>query len=152
MPGVAVQARIAALSAISDSSAFAAQPLMTATSTAASIRRAIRTGEYEWPLQLLAQSLADLRRVAEDPGDRRLYLAPPGGTGSREWNALIAGAVARECRRLGIEPPAWTNIQPLPQGWSPLALPGLRRYLVEHTPEELARLGVWLDAGSLDAA
>lgn len=152
LPGPTVLARIEALASISASSAYVAQPLMTAASTSASLRRAVRADDPAGALRLLAQSLADLRRVVDDPGGRGLYLVAPGGTGSKEWNALLAGAVARECRLVGIDPPRWTRVQPLLHGWSPITLPGLRDYLVERTPPELARLSVWLDEGSLGAA
>lgn len=149
--GPAVRSRIAALSGLAPSSMYITQPLMTAASTSAAIRRVVTTeGQYEWPLQLLAQSLADLRRVGGSPTDRALYLSPPSGTGRREWNALLAAAVARECQGLDVEPPRWTSVRPLPAGWSPVPSPGLRDFLVERTPPELARVGVWLDARSLD--
>lgn len=149
-PGMSVRARMTALGAISPSSPYLTQPLMTAASTGAAIRRALRTGQYEWPLQLVAQSLADLRRVAGRSTDRSLYLSPPSGSGSRQWNALLAAAVSRECVRLGVDPPGWTKIRPLRQGWSPVPVRALRDFLVARTPPELARVGVWLDAGSLD--
>ncbi|GMA38116.1 hypothetical protein [Mobilicoccus caccae] len=87
----------------------------------------------------MSQSRRGPRRAADTPR-----------TGSARWDALTAGAVAWVFGRRGLTAPQWTNIEPLKRFWMVRPEPALATRLLQRTPSELAVLGVWIDAESLE--
>lgn len=125
---------------------------MTAAETALAVREELRRGDEHFALRLIARLGADLRSLSR-PTDIARCLAEPSSTGDPRWDTLLAAAVGRECRRLGITAPAWTNVAPLPSWWFPLlADPILTARTMQRTPVDFSVRGIWLDANALETA
>lgn len=124
---------------------------LTAADAAEVIRTEAAKGDTNFALRTLARAVSDLRRLA-DPADAELFLAEPPSTGDPRWDTLLAAAVSRECRDLGIDPPQWTRTQPLPSWWFPVFDPVLAARTMQRTPIDFAARGIWLDSRALEAA
>lgn len=125
---------------------------MTARETADAIRQELRGGDEDFALRMVARLVADLRSLSR-PADVARCLTAPSSTGDERWDTLLAVAVSRECRRLGIDAPAWTNVRPLPSWWFPLlADPILTARTMQRTPIDFSTRGIWLDANALETA
>lgn len=125
---------------------------MTAREAASAIRQELRRGDEDFAFRMVARLVADLRSLNR-PTDLARCLAAPAGTGDDRWDTLLAIAIARECRRMSIEAPAWTNVSGLPSWWFPLlADPILTARTMQRTPIDFSARGIWLDANALETA
>lgn len=60
-------------------------------------------------LRVVIQASDDFARLS-DPADRNFFLSEPSPTGSRRWDALIAGLAVHLCRTAEMErAPMWTT-------------------------------------------
>jgi len=127
---------------------------MTAADVAQAIAEELRRGDEDFAFRMLARGVADLRGLRR-PADLARFLAepPPAGTGDPRWDALLAAAVRRECRRRGLPAPAWTDVPPLRPWWFPLLpSPRLAARTMQRTPVDFSVQGIWLDANALETA
>lgn len=124
---------------------------MTAAEAATAIGVEVQRGDVTFALRLLARAIAVLRSLADRPADLAEFLTTPPTTGDRRWDTLLAAALGRECRRLGVAPPAWTNVAPLKSWWFPVPDPVLTARTFQRTPVELSVRGIWLDGSALEA-
>lgn len=116
------------------------------------IRRELTGGDPNFAFRTLAAAVRDLHDTS--PDNREDFLVPPESSGSIRWDTLFAGVVGRECTRLGIPRPTWTLPEPLTEEWIVTTLPapsqdwlaGIKR----GTPEEFARLGLFIRARDLE--
>ncbi len=74
----------------------------------------------------------------------RLVASPPGTTGDRRWDALLAAVVEDECARNGCSSPRWTNetkrfIKPF---WYLSEVPALHDWEAANSPAAFVRHGV----------
>jgi hypothetical protein len=123
---------------------------MTATDAAGAIGDELRRGDTDFALRLLARTVGDFRRLT-DTSDIADFLAPPASTGDGRWDTLLAVAIGRECRRRGLEAPAWTKRPPLDSWWFPVPDPVLMARTFQRTPVDLAVHGIWLDGSALES-
>ncbi len=121
---------------------------LTARELAEALRTEIARGDTAFALRLTGRALADLRRLKR-ADEIAAFLAPPPSTGDRRWDTLVAAAVGRECRLLGIDAPAWTHVPPLATWWFPVFDPVLAARTFQHTPVDFAARGIWLDERAL---
>lgn len=121
--------------------------------TAEIIRRELARGDPGFAFRVMVTAIADFRQTS--PSNREDFLIPPGSTGSVQWDTLLAAVIGRECQRLGIPKPPWTNPEPLAEVWIATTLPApSKRWLARikaGTPVEFSRLGIWVHARDLES-
>lgn len=97
--------------------------LMSAPATAAAMREYMLVGDVEWVWRMLLQGRDHLRlMLTEGEGGKGLldsWEAEPGSVGAMEWDALLAALTLHEFDQCGLEPPRWSNIEPLVDAWRP---------------------------------
>lgn len=123
----------------------------TAPDLAEAVREELARDDTNFALRLLARALAELREL-DDPADIDLFLAEPPSTGDHRWDTLIAASIGRECRKLEIPGPAWTNPAPLTSWWFPVFQPRMTARTFQRTTVDLASRGIWLDDKALVVA
>lgn len=109
-PGALVGARIEAFTRLRDDSLFTSYQASTLASAAVQLRKDRREERSDTDmLRVVIQASDDFARFAEDE-DRWLFLAEPSPTGSRNWDALLAGLAVHLCRTAGMDrTPLWTS-------------------------------------------
>ena len=109
-PGRVVAERIDAFAALAPDSVYAAYSASTVPSTAAAIRTDLSQDRSESDmLRIVIQASDDFARLTEQD-DRDFFLTEPSPTGSRRWDALIAGLAVHLCRVAGMDrTPMWTT-------------------------------------------
>jgi transcriptional regulator with XRE-family HTH domain len=134
--------------------AAASRGLMTAPVTAAAMREYFLAGEVEWIWRMLLQGRDHLAAIVEERDQVLLdaWEAEPGTVGSAEWDALLAAVAAHELEAAGLEAPAWSLRQPLPDPWMP-EHPFLSPDRVRaQTPDWLSRQNIYVPARDLVTA
>lgn len=121
---------------------------LTATDAAEAIREELARDDTDFALRLLGRALNDFRSLT-DEADRATFLAEPPSTGDHRWDALVAVAVGRACRRASVAEPAWARTEPLASWWFPVFDPVLAARTMQRTPAEFAARGIWLDERAL---
>jgi transcriptional regulator with XRE-family HTH domain len=109
-PGRLVSERIEALAALQPDSVYATYSASTIPSAAAQIRTDLAGNRSETDmLRVVIQASDDFRKL-NNPTDRAFFLSEPSPTGSREWDALIAGLGVHLCREAKMDrAPMWTT-------------------------------------------
>ena len=109
-PGAVVAERITAFTRLRDESLFVTYQASTMASAAAQLRRDLRDERSDTDmLRVIIQASDDFARFTQDE-DRWLYLAEPSPTGSRNWDAMLAGLAVHLCRTGGMDrTPMWTS-------------------------------------------
>ena len=109
-PGRLVSERIEALAALEPDSVYATYSASTIPSAAAQIRTDLSDNRSETDmLRVVIQASDDFRKLSK-PTDRAFFLSEPSPTGSREWDALIAGLAVHLCREAKMDrAPMWTT-------------------------------------------
>jgi len=109
-PGRLVSERIEALAALQPDSVYATYSASTIPSAAAQIRTDLATNRSETDmLRVVIQASDDFHKLNQ-PTDRAFFLSEPSPTGSREWDALIAGLAVHLCREAKMgRAPMWTT-------------------------------------------
>ena len=78
--------------------------------------------------------------------------AAPGTTGHAGFDTLLAVLTAQEFKAAGEGPPAWTEVEALPDPWIP-EHPFLERdEIIEQTPAYLAQVNIFVPARDLITA
>ena len=116
------------------------------------IRCELERGDLDFAFRILVTAITDFRQTS--PSNHADFLIPPGSTGSLRWDTLLAAVIGRECERLGIPKPPWTQPNPLAEEWAVTTLPNAtERWLARiksGTPVEFSRLGIWIRARDLE--
>jgi len=109
-PGRVVAQRIQALAELTRNSVYADYLASTMPSTAAQVRDDLAAGRSESDmLRVVIQASDDFTRLTE-PTDRAFFLTEPSPTGSRQWDALLAGLAVHLCRQANmVSTPIWTS-------------------------------------------
>ncbi len=109
-PGRVVVERIAALAALPPDSVYATYSASTIPGAAAQIRADLAADRSESDmLREVIQASDDFARLTQQ-ADRDLFLTEPSPTGSRRWDALIAGLAVHLCRVSNVDrAPMWTT-------------------------------------------
>lgn len=109
-PGRVVADRIDAFAALAPDSVYATYSASTLPSVAAAIRADLSQDRSESDmLRVIIQASDDFARVTK-PEDREFFLTEPSPTGSRRWDALIAGLAVHLCRIAHMQrTPMWTT-------------------------------------------
>ena len=109
-PGRLVSERIEALAALQTDSLYATYSASTIPSAAAQIRTDLASNRSETDmLRVVIQASDDFHKLTQ-PTDRAFFLTEPSPTGSREWDALIAGLAVHLCREAKMDrAPMWTT-------------------------------------------
>ncbi|MGF1662018.1 MAG: hypothetical protein ACFCVG_06055 [Kineosporiaceae bacterium] len=119
----------------------------TVPEIAASVGERLRAGDEDAALRLLLDGVLrlPLPEAASVPG----ALQAPPSTGDERWDTLLATVVARTCRQAGVPVPAWTRCESLPRWWWPGAVGARRAQVVQRTPIDFRRVGIWFDERNL---
>jgi len=154
-PGRLVTERIEALAALASTSIYGTYLATTLPSTAAAIRRDLSVDQSESAtLRLIIQASDDFARL-EEAEDRQFFLSEPSPTGSRRWDALLAGLAVHLCRRAGMDrTPWWTTDPSRTVGdlwWVDSDAPGLQARLLQNAVPSLRARGVILDRRNLES-
>ena len=108
-PGRVVGGRIDALAALAPTSAYRTGHLSTLASASAQLRADLHDGRSQTDMLRVAIQASDDFARLEDDADRALFLAEPSPTGSRNWDALVAGLAVHLCRTVQApRVPRWT--------------------------------------------
>ncbi|WP_284989496.1 hypothetical protein [Arthrobacter sp. efr-133-TYG-120] len=121
--------------------------------TAEIISRELANGDLDFAFRIMVTAIDDFRHAS--PSNHEDFLIAPGSTGSLRWDTLLAAVIGRECDRLGIPKPPWTQPKPLEDEWVVTVLPNAtERWLARiksGTPVEFSRLGLWIHARDLES-
>lgn len=125
---------------------------LSSRTTAEIIRRELTNGDLDFAFRVMVTGIADFRQTSAS--NHEDFLIPPGSTGSLQWDTLLAAVIGRECERLGIPKPAWTQPKPLTEEWVVTTLPNATEEWLARiksgTPVEFSRLGIWIHARDLE--
>jgi len=109
-PGPLVAERIEAFAALQPDSLYATYSASTIPSAAAQIRTDLADDRSETDmLRVVIQASDDFHKLKAQ-ADRAFFLTKPSPTGSREWDALLAGLAVHLCREAKMDrAPMWTT-------------------------------------------
>lgn len=109
-PGRVVAERIEAFADLNPDSVYADYSASTIPSTAARIRSDLAQDRSESDmLRIVIQASDDFARLTRQ-SDRVFFLTEPAPTGSRKWDALVAGLAVHLCRVAAMNrAPLWTT-------------------------------------------
>ena len=124
---------------------------LSAPDLAEAVREELAHDDTNFALRLLARALSELRDL-DAAADVDLFLTEPPSTGDHRWDTLIAASIGRECRKLAIPGPGWTNPEPLASWWFPVFAPRMTARTFQRTTVDLASRGIWLDDKALMVA
>ena len=125
---------------------------LTAYEHSSAISRELDAGDTTFALRLLRQAVEDLDYLIDMRDERALeqFLAQPPATGDTRWGTLLSLALTESCRRHGMTPPPWGEVQALPEPFFP-SRPS-RRFIartIERTLTPFAEANVWIDSRDL---
>lgn len=123
----------------------------TVPEIASEVSELLALGEEDDALRFLLDGVLALRDL-EHSSDVEGFLAPPGPTGDERWDALLAASVAYLCRREGHGVPSWTRRAALSEWWWPGHVVARRAQVVQRTPIDFRRIGIWFDERNFTAA
>lgn len=108
--GSLVTQRIRALAALDETSLYRTYLASTIPSAAAQLRKDLAEQRSETDmLRVVIQASDDFAKL-RSPADRTFFLCEPSPTGSKQWDALLAGLAVHLCRQAGLErTPLWTS-------------------------------------------
>lgn len=110
VPGRIVQERIDAFTNLSSDSLYSSYSASTIPSTAARIRADIHARRSEADMLRVVIQASDDFAYAQLTEDRTFFLSEPSPTGSRKWDALLAGLAVHLCREANMDrTPMWTT-------------------------------------------
>ena len=112
IPGRIVAERIDALAALTPESLYATYLASTIPSAAAQLRIDLAEDRSETDmLRVVIQASDDFHKLTE-PTDRAFFLTEPSPTGSKRWDALLAGLAVHLCRQAGMHSTPWWTSDP----------------------------------------
>jgi len=154
-PGRLVSERIEALAALQPDSVYATYSASTIPSAAAQIRTDLATNRSETDmLRVVIQASDDFRKLNQ-PTDRAFFLSEPSPTGSREWDALIAGLSVHLCREAEMDrAPMWTTDPTRildSVWWVDSAAPAARAQLLQQAIPAMRARGVMMSRRNLES-
>jgi hypothetical protein len=105
-----VAERITAFAKLQADSVYATYAASTLPSAAAQIRSDLAADRSESDmLRVVIQASADFAKLTQ-PTDHAFFLTEPSPTGSRQWDALLAGLAVHLCRHANLDrAPIWTT-------------------------------------------
>lgn len=154
-PGRVVAERIAAFAALEPDSIYASYLASTIPSAAAQIRADLAADRSETDmLRVVIQASDDFARLTAAT-DRAFFLSEPSPTGSRRWDALLAGLAVHLCREAGMDrTPIWTTVAD-PHidhvWWVDSAAPSLHARLMQEAIPAMRARGVMLSRRNLES-
>ncbi len=123
----------------------------TAPEIASDVSQLLALGDEDDALRFLLDGVLALRHLTT-PDEFTAFVAPPGPTGDERWDALLAASIAYMCRQGGHPVPAWTARASLDEWWWPGHVIARRAQVVQRTPIDFRRLGIWFDERNFTAA
>jgi len=116
------------------------------------LRSALQDDE-DWAFRLLMQGRDHLRIVLTQHPELSIgWIAAPLPSGRIEWDTLTAGVAGHEFTCAGLEPPPWTQREPLPLAWTFPSVLLTPHEVRAATPDWLACLNIFLPARALVTA
>lgn len=109
-PGRLVSERIDALAALTPDSVYSTYLARSIPSAAAQLRADLADDRSETDmLRVVIQASDDFQKLTT-PTDRAFFLCEPSPTGSKQWDALLAGLAVHLCRQASMNrAPVWTT-------------------------------------------
>ena len=154
-PGRLVSERIEALAALQPDSLYATYSASAIPSAAARIRTDLADNRSEVDmLRVVIQASDDFHKL-NAPTDRAFFLSEPSPTGSREWDALIAGLAVHLCREAKMDrAPMWTTDPSRIIDfvwWVDSAAPAARAQLMQQAIPSMRARGVIMSRRNLES-
>ena len=154
-PGRLVSERIEALAALQPDSLYATYSASAIPSAAARIRTDLADNRSEVDmLRVVIQASDDFHKL-NAPTDRAFFLTEPSPTGSREWDALIAGLAVHLCREAKMDrAPMWTTDPSRIIDfvwWVDSAAPAARAQLMQQAIPSMRARGVIMSRRNLES-
>ena len=156
-PGRLVSERIEALAALEPDSVYATYSASTIPSAAAQIRTDLSDNRSETDmLRVVIQASDDFQKLTE-PTDRAFFLTEPSPTGSKQWDALLAGLAVHLCRQAGLQSVPWWTTNPsltLDHIWwfgRSAVVPDLRARAIREAIPSMRARGVFLGRRNLES-
>jgi transcriptional regulator with XRE-family HTH domain len=154
-PGRVVGSRIAALDALGAHSVYATYLASTMPSAAAQLRADLSDGRSESDMLRVVIQVSDDFAKLTDPADRAFFLTEPSPTGSRQWDALLAGLAVHLCREAGMDrTPIWTTHPSAGLDflwWVDSTAPSLQAHLMKEAIPAMRARGVILSRRNLES-
>jgi transcriptional regulator with XRE-family HTH domain len=111
-PGRIVAERIEALASLTPDSIYSTYLASTIPSAAAQLRTDLAEDRSETDmLRVVIQASDDFQKLTT-PTDRAFFLTEPSPTGSKRWDALLAGLAVHLCRQAGMHRTPWWTTNP----------------------------------------
>ena len=154
-PGDLVTQRIEALAALDETSLYRTYLASTIPSTAAQLRKDLAEQRSETDmLRVVIQASDDFAKL-HSPTDRTFFLCEPSPTGSRQWDALLAGLAVHLCRQAGMDrTPLWMTNPALGLDhiwWFESASRSGRAYALKEAIPSMRARGVMLGRRNLES-
>ncbi|HEV8024591.1 MAG TPA: helix-turn-helix transcriptional regulator [Candidatus Nanopelagicales bacterium] len=154
-PGRLVSERIEALGALQPDSIYSTYLASTIPGAAAQIRTDLATNRSETDmLRVVIQASDDFHKLTQQT-DRAFFLSEPSPTGSREWDALIAGLAVHLCREAQMDrAPMWTTDPSRSIDfvwWIDSAAPAARAQLLQQAIPAMRARGVMMSRRNLES-
>ena len=155
VPGRIVAERIDALAALTPESLYATYLASTIPSAAAQLRIDLTEDRSETDmLRVVIQASDDFQKLTE-PTDRAFFLTEPSPTGSKRWDALLAGLAVHLCRQAGMQSTPWWTSDP---GrvidfvwWVDSPAPSLQAQLIQLAIPAMRARGVMMSRRNLES-
>lgn len=154
-PGDLVTRRIHALAALDETSIYRTYLASTIPSAAAQLRKDLAEQRSEADmLRVVIQASDDFGKL-HSPTDRTFFLCEPSPTGSKQWDALLAGLAVHLCRLAGVErTPLWMTNPALGLDhiwWFESASRSGRAYALKEAIPSMRARGVMLGRRNLES-
>jgi len=155
VPGRIVAERIDALAALTPESLYATYLASTIPSAAAQLRTDLAEDRSDTDmLRVVIQASDDFQKLTQ-PTDRAFFLTEPSPTGSKRWDALLAGLAVHLCRQAGMnQAPMWTTNPSVPLDevwWLESTTPALHAHAMQQAIPAMRARGVMLSRRNLDS-
>lgn len=125
----------------------------TATEITDDVRENLAAGDNSHALRMMMDGVNRLRYAQREGRLEETVTEEPATVGDRRWDALIAGAIRYRLHEMGECSPDWTLKVPLETFWWPVAYSPSKAYIdMAHSPAELMRLGIFIDAREFEQA
>lgn len=154
-PGDGVAQRIRTLATLDQTSLYRTYLASTIPSTAAQLRKDLAEQRSETDmLRVVIQASDDFAKL-HSPADRTFFLCEPSPTGSKQWDALLAGLAVHLCRQAGMErTPLWTTNPALSLDhiwWFESASSLVRAYALKEAIPSMRARGVMMARRNLES-
>lgn len=154
-PGPLVRERLEAFTHLPTNSLYSTYLASTIPSAAAQLRADIHANRSESDMLRIVIQASDDFAYAQLKEDRTFFLSEPSPTGSRKWDALLAGLAVHLCREANMDrTPMWATNPSLNLDsiwWFDSSAPSLHAYALREAIPSMRARGVMFSRRNLES-